>query len=233
MRVHGAAAAQRDGVRRGDAACDVELAARARKVGRGHGRRRAVQLLRDRAPGDVGVGGAHVVAERDRQRDGENHLDLLLMRAVGVVDRFAQAGGECVGARVPAGAASCPDVQRAGARPLRGEEVVRLRDHRVGRAGAASDPDLQGRVKGGLVGQLLHLVALPLHRPGEQDQRRGSDQRDEPDGDDDQHLSRLAAAAHQYSSLSTDCESKVMALGMPSSVLRTGFHWSFRSTTTS
>ena len=85
---------------------------------------------------------------------------------------------------------------------------------------------------GRLVGELLKLVALPLDRAGEEDQSRRADEGEQPNRDDHEHLA-LLFSAHQYSSVPTVWESKVMVLGMPSSVLRTGFHWSFRSTTTS
>ena len=233
VRIHRAGAAQGDGIRCGDAARNVELTACARQGRCRNSRRRRVELLRDRAPRHVGVGRAHIGAERDRERNGENDLDLLLMRAVGVVDRLAQPAGECIGTRETTGAGAGADGQAPGARALRGEEVVGRGDDGGRLRVVAADPDLHRRIERGLVSELLQLVALPLHRAGQQDQGRGPHERHDPDGDDHHHLARLPSRAHQYSSLSTDCESNVITLGMPSSVFRTGFHWSFRSTTTS
>ena len=71
---------------------------------------------------------------------------------------------------------------------------------------------------GSVVRKLLELILLPRDRTREQDQRGGTDQRQESDCDENEHLPRLARAARsgQNSILSTDCESNVIAAGRPS-----------------
>ena len=231
MGVDGAAAAERDRVGDFKGAPDIELPAGARQ-GRGPDRgRRSAELLTDGAAGHVGVARTHVVAEGDRQGDREDHLDLLLVAAVRVVDRFAHGAGKGVGTGV-AGRAAPADAQAAGSRPLCGQEVVGLRDDGARRPSRAPDADRERRVGRGTIGKLLKLVALPLHGAREENQRRRADQCEHPHRDDDEHLPTLALA-HQYSRVSTDWESNVIVLGIPSSEFRTGFHWSLRSTTTS
>src|SRR5439155_21111037 len=131
---------------------------------------RSTQLLRYRTSRDVGVRWAYVTAEGDRQGDGQDDFDLLLVRPVRIVDGFAQRARKRIGAGVTAGARAGSDVQRAGASALRGEEVVGLGDDSARLGVVAGDADLERSVERRLVGELLQLVALPLYRACQQDQ---------------------------------------------------------------
>src|SRR5207245_9263008 len=98
-----------------------------------------------------------LAAERDREAQAEDHLDLLLMGPVRVVVRRAESAGKCVRALIGGCACAWRDGQGAVTRFPGGEKVVRLGDDRVRIRGIEGDADRQCGVERRRIRELLQL----------------------------------------------------------------------------
>ena len=125
----------------------------------------------------------------------EHHLDLLLMRAIGIVDRRAQPAGEgirpCVGSR--AGSSHRRRGSRCGPAASRGS-CPRSVITALAFPASQPIPIFKRGVQRRLVGELLELVLLPFRGAGQQDERRRADERDQRHRDQDHHLAGLRPA---------------------------------------